>query len=84
MTLDISDTIQSPHSNTYLGKSKMHGLYSTKNKVPFNQTDIKRNQSMAAVVNTPKLFQTAKKDPFGEKTGIFMDSQSPKTKDTTF
>jgi len=47
-----------------MGKSSLKGMNSTRNRGQFNNTDIKRNASMAVVNNltAPKLFNSSRKN----------------------
>lgn len=63
MTLDIADSAHGIDTNAYMGKQSMKVINSTRNR-GFNNTDIKRNASMAAVNNmtAPKLFNNSRKN----------------------
>ena len=60
MTLDVDHGVD---TNAYMGKQSMKAINSTRNR-GFNNTDIKRNASMAAVNNmtAPKLFNSSRRN----------------------
>lgn len=84
MTLELGGRIVGQEASgddpsmQYLGKSRVDGMYSTRNRSKFNQSDIKRNASVAVVGHlgaTPqpnKLISSSRKHMIGQDPGLVM------------
>jgi hypothetical protein len=64
MTLDVGGGVDVHDPVAYMGRSSLKEVNSTRNRNQFNNTDIKRNASMAVVNNltAPKLFNSSRKN----------------------
>jgi len=87
MTLDLGGKIAAHEASReelgsmkYLGKSRVEGMYSARNRGQFNQTDIKRNASVAVVghlgeaAQQNKLFSSSRKQIGGHDPSLAMAS----------